>query len=297
MQNNWQSSLARVLVYEGGKVDNPKDPGGRTNQGVTQTTFTSYLREKALPSADVYLITSGEVSDIYKTRYWDVVQGDALPAGVDFCLFDPAVNSGPAHAVVWLQQSLGDVYKGSIDGVMGSKTLQAVTDFGDMPALIQALCSHRLGTLEKLSTWKTFGKGWSARIASVQKAACAMAAGDAVPSPVDVTSLGGHTRAPIIIPQSKTTRIVANTTAVVTGTGAAATQVAAQLTPIQTQFPNWHWLQAIIGGMTAAGGIVAILNHLADSAKRLAATGARRSTVDIDADANLPQVSVMSVQS
>jgi len=296
MQNDFPSSLARVLVYEGGKVDDPRDPGGRTNKGVTQTTYNAWLAQQKRPAADVYNIPEADVQAIYKAEYWDRIGADSLPAGVDFCVYDAAVNSGPGRGAIWLQQALGEAYKGTPDGVMGPKTLQAITDFGDMTALVQAICSHRLGTLEKLSTWKTFGKGWAARIANVQKTACAMVANAPVPNPVDVTSLSGHKKAPIIIPQSKTARVVANTTAVATGVGTVASQAASQLTPIQQQFPNWHWLQVAIGAMTAAGGIIAVLNHMADSAKKLAQAGARQSTVDIDADANLPQVSVVSVQ-
>lgn len=296
MQTDFPQSLARILVYEGGKVDDPRDPGGRTNKGVTQATYNAWLGQQKRPAADVYNITDADVQAIYKAEYWDRVGADSLPAGVDFCTFDGGVNSGPGRGVIWLQQALGDAYKDTPDGVMGPNTLQAVTDFGDMTALIQAICSHRLGTLEKLPTWGTFGKGWSARVANVQKTACAMVSSATLPNPVDVTSIGGHKKATIIIPQSKTARVVANTTAVATGVGTVASQAAVQFTPIAQQFPNWHWLQMLIGALTAAAGSIAVLNHVADSAKKLAAAGALQSTVDIDADANLPQVSVVSVQ-
>lgn len=296
MQSNCQNCIDRTLVYEGGKVDDPRDPGGRTNEGITQATYNAYLREKSLPPADVYNITDAQVQAIYVEHFWNIIQGDQLPAGVDFATYDAAVNSGPGRATIWLQQALGDKYTGTVDGVMGSKTLQAIEDYDDMTALVQAICSHRLGTLQKLSTWATFGKGWSARIASVQKASVAMVAGSPTPNPVDVSSVNGNKKAPIIIPQSTTTRVVVNTTTVVTGAGTIASQAATQLTPISTQFPHWHWLQALIGGLTAAGGIIAAINQMMDKAKKLAAAGSRTAPVDIDADQGLPQIPI-TVQS
>jgi len=291
MQANRANCIARTLVYEGGKVDDPRDPGGRTNKGVTQATYNAYLREIGHPAADVYNISDADVQAIYTEHYWKAIDGDNLPAGVDFAVYDAAVNSGPGHAVIWLQQALGV----TADGQIGVKTVQAIQDFGDNAKLVQAICSRRLGSLQKLSTWKTFGKGWAARIASVQKAGVAMAAGNDVPHPADVTGLNGNKKAPIVIEQSKTARVVANSTAIATGVGTMASQTAAQLTPIATQYPHWHWLQAAIGALTAAAGLVAVGNHVADSAKKLAATGARTATVDIDADQGLPQVPVSAV--
>ena len=144
-------ALSRVLVYEGGKVDDPEDPGGRTNKGITQATFNAFLRSHDAATRDVYGITDAEVSTIYKGEYWDRVRGDELPVGVDLCVFDAAVNSGVGRSIKWLQQSLGDHYAGQIDGVLGNKTVQAVEDFGDSDALIEEFCARRLGTLKRLS--------------------------------------------------------------------------------------------------------------------------------------------------
>ena len=112
-------------------------------------------------------------------------------------MFDGGVNSGPSHSIIWLQQSLGDDYTGAVDGRLGSKTMQAIQDHGDVDGLIEAYCSHRLATLEHLKTWDEFGKGWHARIANCQKTADAWADGSDAPHPVDVTDAGGHHKAPI----------------------------------------------------------------------------------------------------
>ena len=107
MQANFPKALPRILVYEGGKVDDPRDPGGRTNKGITQTTFNAWCREQGLPQVDVYTITNDEVASIYKYKFWDVVRGDDLPCGLDLVVFDGAVNSGPGQSGKWLQRALG----------------------------------------------------------------------------------------------------------------------------------------------------------------------------------------------
>ena len=181
MNGDFAKALPRILVYEGGKVDNPRDPGGRTNKGITQATYNSFCREYGRPHRDVYEISMDEVATIYKDRYWDEIGGDELPAGLDLCVFDGGVNSGPSHSIIWLQQALGDGYQGAVDGRLGSKTLQAIQDHGDVDGLIEAYCSHRLATLERLKTWGEFGKGWHARIANCQKTGEAWADGSAAP--------------------------------------------------------------------------------------------------------------------
>ena len=85
-------ALPRELVYEGGKVDDPRDPGGRTNQGVTQATYDAYRRTLGLASQDVYAMGDSERDAIYKGMYWDRDDGDALPVGLDFVVFDAGVN-------------------------------------------------------------------------------------------------------------------------------------------------------------------------------------------------------------
>ncbi len=62
MQLDFAKALPRILVYEGGQVDDPRDPGGRTNKGITQATFNVYLRAHGMQPEDVYRITDAEVS-------------------------------------------------------------------------------------------------------------------------------------------------------------------------------------------------------------------------------------------
>lgn len=185
MQHSYRDSLVEVLKDEGGYVNDPRDPGGATNKGITQRTYDAYLGPKRQRS--VRLITDAEVSDIYKARYWDAVKADSLPEGLDYCVFDFAVNSGPVRAIRFLQSVLGV----KVDGVIGQETLQAARAT-DTASAIRKLCAQRLDYLKFLHTWPTFGKGWGRRVARVEAIALHMAQNGPVvaqegPAPVPAT--------------------------------------------------------------------------------------------------------------
>ena len=278
---------ARVLVYEGGKVDNPRDPGGRTNQGVTQNTYNAYRRSKGMEVRDVYVMNFAERDDIYKALYWDKVDGDQLPAGLDFAVFDAGVNSGCGQAIKWLQAALGSVYTGIIDGQIGLKTIQAVTDFGDVSALIEEFCSRRLGTLKRLKTWSTFGKGWHARISNVQKIGVEWAQSDAGAPltilPVDVTALGGHQKAPVN-DNLKPPLVSQLATHVTTGGATASAAIVQAQTGLQSA-TMFTWVPYALGGLAVTSVVVGILVKIAADANDAAQKGVAKSIVDPDADA------------
>ncbi len=163
-------SLDLVLRHEGGYVDDPHDNGGATNLGVTIGTLSLWLGRPAT-KAEVRALTPASVAPIYRRRFWDAIQSDALPAGLDLTLFDFAVNSGPKRAVIGLQRAL----QIADDGRLGPVTLAAIAKHP--PAdLIDALCDGRLAFLRALSTWPRFGRGWGRRVEEVRKAALALAA-------------------------------------------------------------------------------------------------------------------------
>jgi lysozyme family protein len=159
MKENYAQALKQVLKYEGGKVDDSRDPGGRTAFGVTQNTYNAWRKKQNLPTVDVFTISQNEVAAIYRQEYWDRIRGDDLPAGVDFAVFDFAVNSGVSKAAKTLQSVVGVTQ----DGVIGPATIQAAKDYVAM-----AVTNKRLAFMQSLSIWSTFGKGWSARIADVK---------------------------------------------------------------------------------------------------------------------------------
>ncbi|KAF0675059.1 glycoside hydrolase family 108 protein [Profundibacterium mesophilum] len=162
MLGNFERVHPWVLAYEGGYVDHPKDPGGATNEGITQATYDAYRRRAGLPKLAVRHLTPAERDTIYRTQYWDTVRCDDLPAGVDFAVYDFAVNSGPARAARYLQQAAG-LQGREVDGIVGLRTLAAVAAV-DPVTLIGDICGARMRFLRRLSTWGTFGRGWSRRV-------------------------------------------------------------------------------------------------------------------------------------
>ena len=154
MLENFVTSLETVLKHEGGDVVHPKDPGGRTNMGITQAVYEKYLN-RTVTEEEMKNIKIGDVRIIYKENYWDKVKGDDLPSGVDFCVFDWAVNSGVSRASKALQKIIG----AKADGVIGPNTLKAV-ESADSEVIIQQLTEAREDFYKRLSTFDTFGKGW-----------------------------------------------------------------------------------------------------------------------------------------
>ena len=170
MDRNFARALALVLKSEGGWSDNPADPGGATMKGVTLANFRRYVKANAT-KADLRRISDPQVAAVYRCFYWDAVLGAELPDGVDFAVFDFAVNSGPGRAAKYLQAAVGVAQ----DGRIGPATLAAVKA-RSAGVIIDALCDARLAFLQRLPTWKTFGRGWSDRVRSVRAQALLMSA-------------------------------------------------------------------------------------------------------------------------
>ncbi|TGQ50943.1 hypothetical protein EN836_26570 [Mesorhizobium sp. M1C.F.Ca.ET.193.01.1.1] len=170
MDRNFARALALVLESEGGWSDKKADPGGATMKGVTLANFRRYVKADAT-KADLKKITDSQVATVYRRFYWDVLLGAELPDGIDYAVFDFAVNSGPGRAAKYLQAAIGVAE----DGRIGPATLAATRA---MPAgvVIDTLCDARLAFLERLPTWPTFGKGWRARVARVRAEALLMSA-------------------------------------------------------------------------------------------------------------------------
>ena len=165
---NFDRCLAEVLRHEGGLVDDPKDPGGLTNFGVSQRSY---------PQENIRGMTKERAAAIYRKDYWARVRGDDLPDGIDLATFDAAVNSGPKMAVKWLQRAL--LVKP--DGEIGPTTVEAARR-SDPATTIRRMCEDRLGFLRALKTWPHFGKGWQRRVDSVQTVALGMV-GAGAPEP------------------------------------------------------------------------------------------------------------------
>jgi lysozyme family protein len=154
MKQNYNYSLQQVLLSEGGYTNDPRDPGGPTNFGITIYDYRAYIDHNGNAN-DVRNMTQAQAAAIYRSKYWNAVDGDNLPSGVDYCVFDYGVNSGNSRAL--------KVYKEFED-----KTPEDC---------INAICDERLAFLKSLSTWSHFGAGWSSRVARVRSQALQLAAG------------------------------------------------------------------------------------------------------------------------
>ena len=94
MDANFTTCLTFTLQAEGGFVDNPADPGGATNMGITLATYRTYADAPSAGVMQIQDLSRDEASSIYRTLYWNPIRGDSLPAGVDLSVFDFGVNAG-----------------------------------------------------------------------------------------------------------------------------------------------------------------------------------------------------------
>lgn len=244
--SNFERALSLVLGHEGGFVNHPADPGGATNKGITQRTYDAWRRSRGEVTRDVRKVTAAEVSAIYRRQYWDVVRGNDLPAGVDYAVFDYAVNSGPSRSIKDLQRVVGS----RADGAMGANTLAAVMEEDSM-TIIEALCTRRMAFLKSLKHWSTFGKGWTRRVNAVRDGALDMAESR---QPVKLLKdTGGSTKAdPADVAMSKTPEAAAGALTGTGAAGAAVSEVAQQLTPL-TDFSDvikWAFVGLMLIGVT-----------------------------------------------
>lgn len=164
---NRELSIQKTLKYEGGYTNHPNDPGGPTNWGITIADARHYWKPDA-DADDVRGMPLSVAVEIYRKHYWSPAGCDGLPAGMDFAVFDFAVNSGITRATTYLSKTSGDTI-----------------------TRIEQLCDARLQFLKGLKTWPVFGKGWGSRVADVKQAAKLMAKAQLdkpvpVPPPPDI---------------------------------------------------------------------------------------------------------------
>ena len=165
MQATFPVALQYLLQHEGGYVENPSDPGGATNQGITLATYRRYYGSDQTKET-LRAITTDRVEYLYRVAFWDQCGCPHLPTGVDYVVFDQAVNSGIEQSIRWLQQAACV----KADGVLGDITLMAVRRTNPV-TLIEGMCRLRLSFMQRLrngTLWTTFGKGWKRRVNEVR---------------------------------------------------------------------------------------------------------------------------------
>lgn len=130
---DFDKALSVILRFEGGKADDPQDPGGRTAYGIIQRTYDGWRAAKGLPRRDVWLIEAFEYKDIYLNRFWARGHCNVLPWPISLVHFDACVNVGTesrdaqgnkrTSAITLLQRALGI----SDDGIWGHDTAAAAS--------------------------------------------------------------------------------------------------------------------------------------------------------------------------
>jgi len=151
MSVNFLTTINRVLSNEGSYVNDPTDPGGETNWGISKRSY---------PKVDIKNLTRNQAIAIYYRDFWLKANCEKLSDGASYQLMDSAVNSGITQSILFIQRALGV----ADDGIFGPNTLTALqkvteTDF------IMLFLAERLEFMTKLKNWPTAGKGWARRIA------------------------------------------------------------------------------------------------------------------------------------
>jgi len=162
-----QTYLPQLLRFEGGYVDDPADPGGATNKGITLRTFQAHAEALLgiAPTLDnLRALSDAEAGTLYKTLYWDPISGDAIALQyLADIVFDFYVNAG-YHAIALLQQALGPPL--CVDGRFGPDTLHALL-VADQAEVYARYREGRIGYYCQLArshpVLQRFLAGWLAR--------------------------------------------------------------------------------------------------------------------------------------
>lgn len=149
--SRFDTYIERVLGHEGGYVNDPKDPGGETQWGISK---------RAYPTVNIRRLTREQAIEIYRADFWALVLGEQLPPAVAFQALDAAVNHGVERAKLWLQRAAGVAE----DGRIGPVTRRALAD-ADPADLLLRFMAARLDFYSRLSTFDRFGRGWVRRMA------------------------------------------------------------------------------------------------------------------------------------
>lgn len=172
------------MTVEGGYQSNPNDPGCWTGGAIDSgsligSNFGISAQELAAwypgyPTAQLQTImqslTNAQASAIYSAGYWQPIQGDSLPSGIDLMLWDDAVNRGVSNAVQTIQGVVGVTQ----DGILGPMSLGAIQSSPNIPSLAMQLGAAQASRYITGSQWSQFGLGWSRRWASRMSAAMSL---------------------------------------------------------------------------------------------------------------------------
>ena len=168
MISNWQKAFEQMLASEGGYVNHPSDPGGMTNLGVTKRVWEEWIGRES-NEKEMRSLTPEMVEPLYKRKFWDACKCDELPSGIDYLVFDFAVNAGVGRSAKILQTAVGV----TPDGGIGPLTLASVNAIPEAE-LVEKFSQAKEDFYRSLNTFETFGKGWLNRVAAVKIKATSM---------------------------------------------------------------------------------------------------------------------------
>lgn len=151
MTDPFDIAIDRVLSHEGGYVNDPADPGGETQWGISKRSY---------PTLNIRSLSRADAVKLYRRDFWQAAKCDQLPAAIGFQMLDAAVNHGMGNPARWLQRSAGV----ADDGAVGPMTLAAVR-MANQNDLLLRFNAERLEFYASLSTFARFGKGWTRRVA------------------------------------------------------------------------------------------------------------------------------------
>jgi lysozyme family protein len=170
VKENFQTSLNLVLDHEKGFSDYPFDAGGMTNLGVTKKTWEAWVK-RPVDEAEMRSLTPEKIMPLYKTKYWDACKCDELPLGVDYAVFDFAVNAGVSRASKTMQSALGT----AADGIVGPATIGVATN-ADPDEFLEKFSKLKEQFYRSLQLFDVWGKGWLRRVSEVKQTAEGMIA-------------------------------------------------------------------------------------------------------------------------
>ncbi len=155
-------AVEHVRSEEGGLVDNPLDPGGRTNFGITQRLLDQCraASPRAGFPARVDDLTWSQARDIYRSQFWQPMRADELPDGLSLLMLDTAVNCGVNRAAKWLQLALGV----PSDGWIGARTIAAARAQAPLAVLSELSARRAHHYMLQDSIDDEFGLGWARRL-------------------------------------------------------------------------------------------------------------------------------------
>ncbi len=166
-ESMFASAVAIVLEREGVFSNHAADPGGHTKYGISDMRDgwgdgMVDVDGDGRPDTRVVDLTIDQAKRIYRRDYWDRYRCGEMPWAAALPVFDAVVNMDAKAAVKALQRVVGAV----VDGDLGPKTVAAVNvAFSGVraQASVEAFQAERMLFYAGLSTWPTFGRGWSRR--------------------------------------------------------------------------------------------------------------------------------------